>query len=364
MSRQFVFYAPNVHTGGGFVLLRALLDAWPQSMPLTVFLDARARATLQAPMGAKTCWVRPTVAARLTAEFALRRAADVHCTVLCFHDLPPLLSSLAKVMVFQQNKNLFWHKSLPAFGFRTRVRLTFERAISRMFRHHVTQYIVQTPSMQRALLQWYGEGLKCGSPDVRLLPFVDNLRGGPRISSTKMEWDFIYVADGEAHKNHLMLLAAWHLLARDGLHPSLALTLTQRDTLLKQAVEAQAGQAGLRIKDLGQLPHARVLSLYSTVGALIFPSVSESFGLPLFEASRIGLPILAPELDYVRDVCTPAQTFDPASPVSIARAVKRFLQQPEPALKLLTPQEFWQELLWPPPGGPDEATDGAGPDGH
>ena len=78
---------------------------------------------------------------------------------------------------------------------------------------------------------------------------------------------------------------------------------------------------------------------------MIFPSTSESFGLPLIEATHAGLPILASELDYVRDVCSPVQTFDPTSPVSIARAVKRFLAAPEPALQLRSPQEFWRELL-------------------
>ena len=39
----------------------------------------------------------------------------------------------------------------------------------------------------------------------------------------------------------------------------------------------------------------------------------ESFGLPLLEASSIDLPIIASESDYVRDVCEPAQTFDPNS---------------------------------------------------
>ena len=93
------------------------------------------------------------------------------------------------------------------------------------------------------------------------------------------------------------------------------------------------------------MPHADVLVLYATAKAMIFPSTSESFGLPLVEATQLGLPILAPELDYVRDVCSPAHTFDPASPVSIARAVKRFLAVPEPVLQLRSPQDFWKELL-------------------
>ena len=59
--------------------------------------------------------------------------------------------------------------------------------------------------------------------------------------------------------------------------------------------------------------------------ALIFPSLAESFGLPLVEAQEFNKPILASELDFVRDVCSPVDTFDPKSSLSIARAVKRFL---------------------------------------
>ena len=58
--------------------------------------------------------------------------------------------------------------------------------------------------------------------------------------------------------------------------------------------------------------------------ALIFPSKYESFGLPLIEASKMHIPIIASELDFVRDVCNPIQTFDPNSAISIARAINRF----------------------------------------
>ena len=87
------------------------------------------------------------------------------------------------------------------------------------------------------------------------------------------------------------------------------------------------------------------MALYANSRALIFPSKSESFGLPLVEAANMGLPIIAAELDYVRDVCIPVQTFDPDSPVSIARAVRRFLSAPEPCVTLRTPTEFWNQLL-------------------
>jgi glycosyltransferase involved in cell wall biosynthesis len=342
---KFVLYAPNVHCGGGFVLLRTVIESVPESMSITMFLDVRAREQLNLPKVAQVHWVMSNASSRLNAEFALRRVAGAKDTVLCFHGLPPLLPTTAHILVFQQNRNYLGLNSVNQFALKTRVRLIFERFVSCVFRHRVSKYIVQTPSMQRALTQWYGASAVSEAPLVRLLPFVIAMPKPNESKGVMLDWDFVYVADGEAHKNHRTLLAAWKLLAKDGLYPSLALTLSPRDAALKFNLEVLAIEAGLRIKDLGQMSHENVLALYSTSKALIFPSTSESFGLPLIEATQLGLPILASELDYVRDVCSPVQTFDPASPVSIARAVKRFLAVPEPVLQLRSPQEFWRELL-------------------
>ena len=82
---------------------------------------------------------------------------------------------------------------------------------------------------------------------------------------------------------------------------------------------------GVKITNLGVLTHEDLIEKYQESGALIYPSLRESFGLPLVEASSLGMPILASELDFVHDVCRPAETFDPNSHRSITRAVKAFL---------------------------------------
>ena len=58
------------------------------------------------------------------------------------------------------------------------------------------------------------------------------------------------------------------------------------------------------------------------------------------EAAALGVPILASERDFVRDVCVPVERFDPESAVSICRAVRRFLEQPEPVLQACDAAEF------------------------
>jgi glycosyltransferase involved in cell wall biosynthesis len=85
--------------------------------------------------------------------------------------------------------------------------------------------------------------------------------------------------------------------------------------------------------------------MYNQVGALIYPSTFESFGLPLIEARQAGLPVLASELDYVRDILDPEQVFDPESAISIARAVKRFIAIDEPPLSLQDAAGFIKHIL-------------------
>jgi hypothetical protein len=67
--------------------------------------------------------------------------------------------------------------------------------------------------------------------------------------------------------------------------------------------------------------------------------------MPLIEASQAGLPVLASELDYVRDVIDPEQSFDPESAISIARAVKRFIGEDEAPLPLKNVAGLMQHLL-------------------
>lgn len=340
MIRRLVLYAPNVNTGGGLTLLRELVSVTPTAA--RAFLDARARERLQIPDATTVTWVQPSPVDRLLAEYRLARTTGPDDTVLCFHGLPPLLGNRGRVVVFLQNRIHLGFDRLGQFAPRTRLRLSLERAIARIFRYRVDTYVVQTPSMRTALLAWHG-----GDVDVRVCPFAGSAADtAPSADTgTGRRWEFLYVADGVAHKNHRRLLEAWRLLAEDGLRPTLALTLGPRDSALIGEVDDAVRRHGLLIENLGELPHRDIMRAYHQAGALVFPSTSESFGLPLVEAKQSGLPIVASERDFVRDVCTPVQTFDPNSAVSIARAVKRFLGCEEMTIALRSPRQFLDEVL-------------------
>lgn len=336
---RLLLYAPNVHTGGGAVLLKALLQVWPHDLNLFAWLDARSRDHFPLPSNAKVEWVEPTFGSRLRAEYTLAKEAASEDRLLCFHGIPPLLPNKAELLIFQQNRNYLGLVPLHSFSWRTRQRLRFEQTIARLFRHRCASYFVQTPSMARELQRWYGDD----QVSIRVLSFSPTTE--PVQRSHNAHWDFIYVADGEAHKNHRRLIEAWVILAREGIKPTLALTLSDRDATLLAWIHQQIAEHSLLISNLGHLSHDKLLPLYGQTQALVFPSIGESFGLPLIEARQVGLPIVASELDFVRDVCEPMHSFDPYSPVSIARAIRRFLGQNELPIEPVGAEVFLNTVM-------------------
>ncbi|MBA4045731.1 MAG: glycosyltransferase [Erythrobacter sp.] len=302
-------------------------------------------AELAIPAEMTVSWFDRSFADRLRAERMAAREATEGDVLLCFHSLPPLLKSKAKVYCYVHNPHLV---GLVAKGYAltwVNLRLAIERFIARRFERNVDAYIVQTPTMRRALSRWIGDRRKGNRPPISMLPFVDHVDVPAKSDKGALPtWDFLYVSDGVVHKNHRRLFQAFKVLADEGIRPSLAVTLPDRDAELIAELDAMVEQYGLRIVNLGHVPHDQIFEHYQQARAMMFASYAESFGIPMLEATASGVPILAAEMDFVRDMCVPAQTFDPFSEVSIARAIKRFLYDQEDMITVLTPAQFVAEL--------------------
>lgn len=260
--------------------------------------------------------------------------------MLCFGNLPPIFKSRARVVVFLHNRYLVSDMSLAGLGLRTRIRLRLERLWFKRFSRNVDEFLVQTPSMKSDLEKTLGIDFTAArSVAINIKPVIDSKAGYARRGEENRTVfsgpDFVYVASGDAHKNHRCLIHAWCLLAQDGLFPTLVLTIDSGNfSDLCDWIAEQSRVFNLRISNRGVIKAQEIIELYASSGALIYPSVFESFGLPLIEARQAGLPIIASEMDYVRDILDPADTFDPSSPKSIARAVKRFKGVDENSLAL------------------------------
>ena len=334
---KLIIHAPNVHQGGGRTLLSELLAEADQSACCVI--DERMPTT-QIKSGVVVCSIRPTLVHRFKAEILLAKKAKSGDTVLCFGNLPPLIRSQANIKVFLQNRYMFGQHDFSKFSMLTKLRLQLERWWFRTCMQPHYQIIVQSQTMQRELKQSLGF-------ESVVLPFIATssnqfVHQNYKIVEPK-EFDFVYVSSAEPHKNHAALLDAWVVLAEQGVRPNLALTVSQ-SSAVAQLIEQKKNSHGLRITNFGTLQHGEVQNLYANSKALIFPSKLESFGLPLIEAQQLGMPILAPELDYVRDVVEPSETFDADSPTSIARAVLRHTNIQQPKCEPICAAEFLRQI--------------------
>ena len=342
-SRRLHISAFGIHTGGGLVLLRALLAA-SAGIGGIVLLDERLRGdTTLALQGADVRYIARSFASRISAAARLASEARPGDVLLCFNSLPPPLASAAHVITFVQAPHFVGLHLGIRYARLTEVRLFIETSWFRLAARHSDEIWVQTRSM--------AAGVKARFPQARVqtAPLVDNDLYGllhriqnptPHETTSKEGCSFFYPADGVGHKNHTTLLQAWRLLAEAGQRPRLALTLQPHEW---QALGSGAGLP--QVVNLGRLPRERVLDALRLSSALIFPSRAETFGLPLLEASALGVPVLAGERDFVRDVCVPAQTFDPTSARSIADAVLRFIDGEPPGANACSAASFVQRLL-------------------
>lgn len=90
--------------------------------------------------------------------------------------------------------------------------------------------------------------------------------------------------------------------------------LYKNHTTLIQAIQSADKNVRLYLTDQGHdcgcenihclntIPNSHIYSVYNACDALVFPSYIESYGLPLIEAAMIGLPIIAADLPYAREV--------------------------------------------------------------
>ena len=359
MPKLFI-HATNVHQGGGKSLLDALIKTNSSPNRRVLLLDSRIELAEQEIDVGYVRRVEPSIMHRFLAEWWLNMHVHEDDTVLCFGNLPPLFRLAGHVIVFVQNKYLLEDVSLSGFSWRTKLRLNIERLWLRWRAVNVDEFIVQTSSMKLALQHRLDGKVACSKGDalhgsagipIKILPFANVVEGYQRElvkgqTSKLNDFDFLYVASGEPHKNHRRLIGAWCLLAKDGHFPSLCVTLDKTYfSELSELVELMKTRHGLSLDNLGVLPQDQIKLLYARVGALVYPSTFESFGLPLIEARQAGLPILASELDYVRDVLDPEQSFDPYSEISIARAIKRFMEIDELPLPLQNATEFINHIM-------------------
>jgi glycosyltransferase involved in cell wall biosynthesis len=292
-----------IHCGGGLILLNTLLDELENRAIKIVHLrDDRNSTHLDSARDVEVNGNR--FLSRLKFYSVNRNKID---RVLCFGNIPPPLSIQGDVFVYFHQR-LLLEDNLDLLQ---KLKLLVIKALS----GKTDKWLVQTESM-KSLLE---RRLVKGRGKIQLMPFYSEL---PIDEGTATKSTYLYVSSGAPHKNHMRLLNAFKRFSV--LYPESKLILTiedNNDELLNRMTELK--NDGVSIDNYTRLNRTGISKLLCHSEYVIYPSLSESFGLGLIEACQALKPILASDYPYVKDVCIPSDTFDPLCEDSIFNCLKR-----------------------------------------
>lgn len=165
----------------------------------------------------------------------------------------------------------------------------------------------------------------------------------PRLDLPKRY--LLTVGDLQQHKNLEVLIEAFErLVTEDGYPGDLVIVGSRHDMTPEYGGQLEALHARLASRDrihfVGSVPHPELFAVYRGAELFVFPSLEETFGLPLVEAMGAGVPVvaadwrLAPAGDAGRtnvgpEICgEAAEFFAPTDPASLLEAMRRVLGDP------------------------------------
>jgi glycosyltransferase involved in cell wall biosynthesis len=135
---------------------------------------------------------------------------------------------------------------------------------------------------------------------------------------------FLYPANFWKHKNHKTLMVAYKRYLQRSEKPWKLVLTGHPDSGDSQEIVSLIHSLGLseHVEYHGYLEGEAYEIIWKQAGALLFPSNYEGFGLPLLEAMDWGLPIIASNIESLKEVAqTAALYIDQHSPEAISKAM-------------------------------------------
>ena len=333
--------ASNIHSGGGKVILNDFISAIKSFSQIIfkIYVDSRFNYTEYE--GNNVSFTRIKKRKRFLVCFDIERQTCKDDIVIYLTNIPPIIKHKCKTVLVQSNRFVIDYFSLSGFQTLTKLRVYTEKLLFIINKNNTDYFVVQSESMSTVL---QNKGIKKDKIITIAYMNTNNIFSKRNIIHKKENDVFLYVSSDYPHKNHKNLIGAWCLLSSDNLYPKLILTI-DKNTALYNYILKKTEVYDLNIEFKPNLERNKLLNLYKQATVLIYPSFFESYGLPLVEAKHYKLPVIASELDFVRDVLDPVESFDPHSPKSISRSVKRFLKIKEKKTEVVESVEFIRSVI-------------------
>lgn len=228
--------------------------------------------------------------------------------IFCFANLAPPVKCKGKVFTYFHNLLL---SEIPAnTPIKKRILLTLKQFIAKRIKNNSNEYIVQTSYAKQSFQNKYGK------LTTSILPLYNDFGIKP---AEKIKNTYLYVSDGNSHKNHTFLFDAWRNAGNKTNELILTISNSYPDVLNQINL---LKNEGFNIKNLQNLSRTELNKVYATAEYMIYPSLLESFGLGLIEGALAHCKIIASDLPYTYQVIKPSVTFNPQKTLELINILK------------------------------------------
>ena len=220
-----------------------------------------------------------------------------------------------------------WDFTLP---WPFRAKMAIMAAYFRIGMPSISRFIVQTQHMKQALCERWG----IAGDMVEVIPTAVEIPDGIGEGVERRPNSICVIGSPAPHKNLAILPAMMASLLSRVPDVRCYLTLTEKDvpSLCKEARR-------LGVLDhfvfLGRLTHDDALRLTASCTVSVIPSKLESFGLPYWEGLALGVPMVASNRVFGREICGDAALYaDPDRPDEWADRIATIMRDGELAAEL------------------------------
>lgn len=347
-NSKLLVHAANLSGFGAQQVVVSLLDALSASgglrdsvIDVTEVVGQKAAGWQAGGAEVRFCRrVLPNSVSRLGECLFARREHRLYSHCLVLGDVPLPGVQRQTVLVHQPNLVSPGLNAYSSREFRYRVlRWVFKR--NTRFAH---AFVMQTRVMQKQMLESYpelsGRIVVMPQPAPNWLTKRDAVR---RLHANGQRLRLFYPAAGFRYKNHVLLKSM-----DNSTHLAQPVELT---VTLTSAEQSRLGLPGGWLRNVGKVDPCDCLKIYEQSDAVFFPSLLESYGLPLVEAMVLGLPVVCSDLPYARWVCEEqAIYFDSSSPTAAWQAIRELQRrldsgwQPDWSQALSKLPKDWDEV--------------------
>lgn len=234
-------------------------------------------------------------------------------TYLSLNNVPPPIHTNARTIIYFHNV-LILETSSSNLSIKERLLFKLKYFYIKYKTKEDYLWVVQTDLMRNKLSKAFNVNFK----KIYVFPFFEKTIV---LNTNKNKNSFIYVASYLNHKNHHKLIDSFiHAAQNTKTEIKLHLTINENELKLKTIPK------NFKIYFHGNISKSVVNGLYKKTEFLIYPSLNESFGLPLIEAVNHGCKVISSDLPYVHEIIKPSLTFDPYSVKSISNAILKAIK--------------------------------------